>query len=386
MVLSYFVTALPALIASLLLIDIGSTFNRSVAVTGQIQTTANLLGAIFAVLMGAWSIRFNHKSLLLMGLLFINITALGCTFALNFTTMLVAFTLSGIGLNMVEPMLFSLVGEHFLLEKRVNAIGWIITGAALSYVIGPPVIGFIVSLEIGNWRLAFLGYVLPLALLGIAMVFKAVPSPSRSPHPAISKGKYLEGYKGVFTNRSATACLVGAALSVAGFQAIVFYGISFFRQRFQLSIGFASIILPIFALCYVFGNQVSGSLVNQFGRKPVTVLTVFFAGIFIISFTNVPNLWPAFVLACLGSLFSGLLATASFSLTLEQVPNFRGTMMSLRTAATGMGAALGAGVGGLALIWLDYEGIGIALGAMSLTATIIFYLLVSDPTSTKSNC
>ncbi len=60
--------------------------------------------------------------------------------------------------------------------------------------------------------------------------------------------------------------------------------------------------------------------------------------------------------------------------------------MSLRTAATGMGAALGAGVGGLALIWLDYEGIGIALGAMSLTATIIFYLLVSDPTSTKSNC
>ncbi|MFX0210333.1 MAG: MFS transporter, partial [Candidatus Hodarchaeota archaeon] len=84
--------------------------------------------------------------------------------------------------------------------------------------------------------------------------------------------------------------------------------------------------------------------------------------------------------------FSGLLATASFSLTLEQVPNFRGTMMSLRTAATGMGAALGAGVGGLALNWLDYEGIGIALGAMSLTATFIFYLLVSDPTSIESNC
>lgn len=382
--ISYFATVPPAILVSFLLIDIGNTFNRSVGVTGQIQTAASLVGAISAVLMGALSVRFNHKSLLLMGLLFISITALGCAFALNFAMMLIAFSLSGLAINTVEPMLFSLVGEHFPLEKRANAIGWIITGVALSSMIGTPIIGFIVSLEFGDWRLAFLGYVLPVSLLGLAMAAKGVRSPSQRPHPKMIKGKYLEGFKGVFANHSAIACLVGAALSIAGFQAIVFYGISFFRQRFQLTIGFVAIIFPVFALCYVLGNQVSGRLVNKFGRKPVTVLTVFFAGIITISFINMSQLWLAYALACIGSLFFGMLATASFSLTLEQVPNFRGTMMSLRSASTSMGAALGAGVGGLTLLWWDYEGVGLALGALSIAAAIIFYILVFDPTNTKS--
>lgn len=317
-----------------------------------------------------------------MGLLFISITALGCAFALNFAMMLIAFSLYGLGVCIVEPMLFSLVGEHFPLEKRANAIGWIITGVALSSLMGAPIYGFIVSLEFGNWRIAFLGYVLPVSLLGLAMAAKGVLS---RPHPTMIKGKYLEGFKGVFANHSATMCLVGAALSIAGFQAIVLYGTSYFRQQFLLSIKYVSFIWPVFAFCYILGNQVSGRMVNQYGRKLVTVLSAFFAGIFTISFMNVPNIWLAFAFTCIGCVFFGMLATASFSLTLEQVPNFRGTMMSLRSASTSMGAALGAGVGGYALYWWDYERVGLALGALSIAAAIIFNIMVFDPTSTKSH-
>lgn len=383
--ISYFATIPPAILVNFLLIDIGHTFNRSVAVTGQIQTAASLVGAISAVLMGVLSVRFNHKSLLLMGLFFISITALGCAFALNFAMMLIAFSLFGLGVCIVEPMLFSLVGEHFPLEKRTNAIGWIITGVALSSLIGAPIYGFIVSLEFGNWRLAFLGNVLPVSLLGLAMAAKGVRSPSQRPHPNMINGKYLEGFKGVFANHSATMSLVGAALSIAGFQAIVLYGISYFRQRFLLSIEYVTFIWPVFSFCYILGNQVSGRVVNQYGRKLVTVLSALFAGIFIISFMNVPNLWLAFTFTCIGCVFFGMLATASFSLTLEQVPNFRGTMMSLRSASTSMGAALGAGIGGWALFWWDYERVGLVLGALSIAAAIIFNILVFDPTSTESH-
>ncbi|MFQ6124226.1 MAG: MFS transporter [Candidatus Heimdallarchaeota archaeon] len=382
--ISYFATVPPAILVSLLLIDIGDTFNRSVGVTGQIQTAASLVGAISAVLVGALSVRFNYKSLLLLGLLFINITALGCAVSLNFALMLIAFSLSGLGINIVEPMLFSLVGEHFPLEKRTNAIGWVLTGVSLSSLIGAPIIGFIVSLEFGNWRLAFLMYVLPVSLLGIAMAAKGVPTPSQQPHHPIVKGKYLEGFKEIFTNRSAMMCLVGAALSIAGFQAIVLYGASYFRQRFQLSIEYVSFLFPVFSLCYIFGNQISSRVVNQYGRKLITVLSAFFAGILVISFMNVPNIWLAYLFTCLGGMLFGMLATASFSLTLEQVPRFRGTMMSLRSASTSMGAALGAGVGGLALFWWDFESVGIALGALSIAAAIIFNILVFDPTSTDS--
>lgn len=57
-------------------------------------------------------------------------------------------------------------------------------------------------------------------------------------------------------------------------------------------------------------------------------------------------------------------------------------MMSINNAALRIGEAIGAGVGGLTLFLFDYEILGISLGAMSLAAAFVFYLLVSDTTKT----
>jgi len=57
-------------------------------------------------------------------------------------------------------------------------------------------------------------------------------------------------------------------------------------------------------------------------------------------------------------------------------------MMSLSSAAENLGMALGAGVGGLALIWFGYGGVGGALGVICIIAAIIYYFFVNDPTST----
>ena len=73
------------------------------------------------------------------------------------------------------------------------------------------------------------------------------------------------------------------------------------------------------------------------------------------------------------------------SLTLEQIPDFRGTMMSLNAAAGFMGGAIGAGVGGLVLLWWNYAGVGLVLGSMSLVISPLVYFIVVDPTSTVSH-
>jgi predicted MFS family arabinose efflux permease len=89
-------------------------------------------------------------------------------------------------------------------------------------------------------------------------------------------------------------------------------------------------------------------------------------------------------LAFLGSLFAGMRVTASNSLTLEQVPRFRGTMMSISTAADNAGSSIGASVGGLALILFNYEGMALSLGAMGIASAIVFQLLAIDPTKTEA--
>ena len=53
LVISSFVTQPPLIITGLLLIDIGLTFSYPVGVAGQIRTTASVISAIIASLLGA---------------------------------------------------------------------------------------------------------------------------------------------------------------------------------------------------------------------------------------------------------------------------------------------------------------------------------------------
>ncbi len=80
---------------------------------------------------------------------------------------------------------------------------------------------------------------------------------------------------------------------------------------------------------------------------------------------------------------AGLIFPVSNGLTLEQVPRFRGTMMSLNSAAESTGIALGSGLGGLVLLMYDYELVGTSLGALGVVAAFIYRSLVVDPTENQ---
>jgi len=376
LVLSRFAVQPHGLLIGLLLVDIGLTFGVPVGVAGQIRTISYVASVVFALLMGVLSLRFRHKSLLLIGLLLLNISALSCAFASSFIMMVIFFSIWGIALAIVGPMGLTLVGEHFPREKRASVIGWIFGGNALAYVVGAPAIGFIAG--VGGWRLAFLGFVVPIALFSFLLAIKGVPS-SSSRQSALGMRDYLAGFKGVFSSISADACLAGNALSMASWAAILTYSASFLRQRFMVSTGFASIAVLVAALCFFSGSVVGGRIVKKLGRKTVTVLAAFFAGVFTFAFANYPDLWLSMTLAFIGSFSAGLRVTASNSLTLEQVPEFRGTMMSISSAADNAGSSLGAGIGGAALLLFNYEGMAISLGAMGIAAAIVFQLLATDP-------
>jgi predicted MFS family arabinose efflux permease len=379
--LSSFTTQSHGLLTALLLIEIGQTFGSSVAVTGQIRTFSAVTAFIFALLTGALSIRFRQKSLLLTGIIFFIVSAIGCAFAPNFNMMLVAYSLSGVGFALVWPMIIALVGSYFSPEKRAGAIGWINVGPGLSFVIGAPVINFIAGY--GGWRAGFLGFVLPIAILSLLMTAKYLSKPLFEIQTMDSGEGFLEGFKRVFSNRSASACVVGSMLLLASFQVIYLYSASFLRQRFLISTGFASIVLIIMALCFAFGSLSVGRFVDKFGMKPLTVGSILLFSVFTISFTLLPNLWLALTMLLLGFWFWGLSNGASSSLILEQVPRYPGTMMSASTAAMNIGEAVGAGVGGLVLLLFNWGFLGVALGAMGIVAALVFHFFTVDPTSAR---
>ena len=375
--LAVFATGPCESILSLLLIDIAETFKAEIGVMAQIRTTAGLLSLVAALILGVLSMRINHRTLLLTGLGFFVASGIGCSLAQNYTTILATYSLSGIGLAMVGPMALALVGEHVPLDRRADAVGVITAGGASAFLVGGPVINYVT--RFGGWRSAFLLYMLPVALIGLALTWLVIPS-----NPSTSKegdtGSYLDGIRQVVTNRSALACLLAILLSKATWQGVLSYGISFYREWFKIPKGWASLILSGLALGFIFSALLAGRLVKRFGRKRTTYISFLGVGLLSIVYMNAPAYWLSLAIFMVMGVISGARRSASISLALEQVPAYRGSMMALNTASNNLGSILGVGIGGAVLLRSGYPLIGVVLGILGVLAALVIRLFASDPT------
>jgi predicted MFS family arabinose efflux permease len=135
---------------------------------------------------------------------------------------------------------------------------------------------------------------------------------------------------------------------------------------------------------YAVGSMVAGPFVNKLGRKKLTVLTAFLSGTFTICYYLASSLWPSIALIMVASWFFGMVVSSATCLTLEQVPNARGTTMSLDAAAVNLGSAFGTALGGAALLSFGYEGLGSVLGVTGIAAALVFYLFAREPVDDKA--
>jgi DHA1 family inner membrane transport protein len=374
-VLSQFSSMTPSILTGLLLIEIASTFNVNVGVAAQMNTMASTISMIFAIVLGILSVKMQAKTLMSIGLGLQIASVIGCVISPSLQMLILSYSLTGFASAIISPMSLTLIGENLNLEERGKAIGWIITGAALSYVIGAPIINTIS--DIGGWRLPFLGYVAPAAAMSLVLIWISIPFKERS-NPGHTSG-YFSGFQVVLGNFSAISCMLGNALMNAAYQAIIYFSSSFYRQVFQISKAYASVLIIGSALSFTFGSQVGGRLVNKYGRKTITIVPACISVSIIISYMNVPNFFVSILLRFLGSFIFAISYTGSRSLTLEQEPNYRGTMMSLNNAVQSMGTMIGSGLGGYLILQYSYGLMGVILGVFGLMASIVYFRFSVDP-------
>jgi len=330
---SLFVAAYAAqiggIITSMLLIDIGETFNLSVGVAGQLKTVSSGIAVIFSIIMGVISMRYNHKKLIMIGIFLFILSSIGCYLSPNFNIMMVSYAIAGIGMAVYGPMSTTIIGEILPAQKRAGAIGIIVAGMSISYLVGALVVGYLAGAS--GWRSTYLLYSIPVSILSLVMVTIGIPT--KQVDARTSSGSYFDGFKAVLTNISANACLICYVLSSAAWQYSLAYSVSFVRQRFLLSTSSASIFMLGTSLVFTIGSLTSGRIINRYGRKLTTVISTFLLGALTIIGPFLYNFGIYAVLAVVICVFSGMMMTGIRSLTLEQVPRFRGTIMSLNYAS-----------------------------------------------------
>jgi len=164
-------------------------------------------------------------------------------------------------------------------------------------------------------------------------------------------------------------------------QALYFFSFSFLRERYALSPGTTSLVFSAASVCFFAGSLLSGRFVGWLGRKNAVVAGMAVFSLASLVYPNLDEVWLAAFLIVAGHLFGALQYSASISYGLEQVPGFRGSMMSISSAFSYIGYAIGAGVGGAVLLVYGWGALGLSLGALGIAGSLIYTLFTTDPTS-----
>jgi predicted MFS family arabinose efflux permease len=248
--------------------------------------------------------------------------------------------------------------------------------AASAYLVGAPTFAYIAG--IGGWRLAFLGFVFPFSLLSLLASYLILPSEAKGEENP-SSGSVVDALKAVGTNLSASACMITTAIIIATWSVHLIYSPSYLRQSFGLSRGFVSLSTIAGASSYILGSLLSGRALNRYGRRRVALLLSIPAGLALLLYYNLSNLWVILGLSYSACVLFGILHSANTNLSLEQIPAFRGTMMSINQASGNLGSTLVVMLGGWALLEYGFRYLGALIAVLNLIAFLVYWLMVKDP-------
>ncbi len=371
---------------TLLTREIGATFfgadtQATVGITSQLSTVGFAAAVATGIAMSVLAIRFGHKSLLMTGVTLQVISAAGAFLAPTFLWLQVFFAMEGVGAVLSGVAFITLIGDFMPQNLKAKAVSYITAAYFLAMFVGARLITAVAGL--GTWRYSYLLLALPFAIAALVVSFFGIPSASHVHKPAVSRKEYVRSLKHIFLNKSAAACLV-ASLFFTG--AIGLFPINFLRQQFWLDLSlplqvqYASYVTMVSTSLFAIGSLVAGRLANRFGVKALTVVGALGDGIFIALLFLSPNLWMALAFNWLHVWFATTAGTALACLALDQVPEARGTMMSLKSVFGNIGNAIVPAVGGALLVWASYQALGFVLGAMSIVASAIILLIAKDPT------
>ena len=363
----------PQIVAlSLLMPEITTALNATVPQLGQLNTAFSVVAIIGSIAMGAITLRYPPKRLLVTGITALLAGIIGTSLSTGFTQMVLFFVLYGVGTSLTLPIV-SLLLTLYPLDQRTTALGRIYSGRSLTSILATPVIGFIAALY--GWRAGYIGFGAPLILLAVIMVSAKVPE-QQTPGGDVD---LMSGFRKVASNRSALACLTGAALSLAFFNSLMVFNGTYMRNNLGLSLETASLAMSVTFIAVAVGQVLSGAFADRIGIKNTTWLSTLIGGISLFLYFSVRLPVPLAILAsAIGTGMAGTTMTTMATLALEQVPDSRGTMMSLNSAAMNTGGMLSTVIGGVAISSLGFTGYGAIMLTISLVAAITFYAWTTE--------
>ena len=326
--------------------------------------------------MGVLSVKYKPKSLFSIGILIFAVSAITSFYSNSLTTLFLTYSIVGVAYSIVIPMINTIIGIHVPTEKRTTVIGWTVAGLSTLYLIGSLSVGY---LSQWGWRTTLLLVVVPISIIIFTLSRIGISEPENSSSQNISVRELFNGYATVFRNKSAIGCILGTVLGMATWSLYLIYGASYWRQQFLMSTTSISYSMILLTFGFIVGSLSSGRLVTRLSSKQSLLISTGVLGLVTLFALNAPSYWVSFVLAIIASISAGIVVTVSSSFSLEQIPEYQGTMMSLYSAADSLGTTVSATVGGYLILVYGYGSCSVVIGLMGLLGALAFQYLTTNP-------
>lgn len=347
------------------LVLIEDEFRVNDADIGLMSGLFTVLGAVISIVWGYLTDKKNRKMLFIYSIILAQIPCLLTAFVANYPQFFILRILTGIGVGVSFPTIFSLLGDMYEDKKRNTAVTWMVSVIGIGQIAGQ-VLGGYLGPAFG-WRFPFLLTALP-GLATLPFFYFFIPEPKRGASEESLRGLIDQGY--IYSGSVRFSDYIGLVkiktnvyLFLQGFIGTIPWGaiplflVKFLNENKGFTIEQATTVFLFFGVGTTVGTIAGGMWGGAlFRRKPsyMPLLCSFttFAGtfvaiaIFILPIGN--NLLIMLVLGLIASFVASITnSNVKNMLMYVNVPENRGAIFSVFNLTDSVGTGFGKLVGGI---------------------------------------
>jgi predicted MFS family arabinose efflux permease len=332
------------------MMPLGPQLMKVFAITAQqfsVAVASYTFSAAISALIGSLFIdRFERKKALLSLYAGFALATLGCAFAPDFHTLVLARIAAGACGGLLGALVLAIVGDVIPYARRGAAMGQVMSAFAMASVLGVPTGIWLASWQ--GWHAAFVAIavvaaiVLAIAVVALPTLRAHLAGPGRSP-AAVLVALLRERAHWLALMFSTVLCLAGFTI------------IPFLATYLSRNLGVTDNQLPLVYLCGGLCGLVTqpwiGRMADRHGKHRVFIIAALLAMVPTLTLTHLQPPLPLAAILAVTTVFiilgSGRFVPASALITGAVVPSLRGSFMSLNSAVQSGASGLAAIIGGM---------------------------------------
>jgi predicted MFS family arabinose efflux permease len=336
---------------------------------GQVTSTMLLLSALLGLIIGPLADRSGFRPLILLGLSAAALTLLDIGLAPTFLVLLVASATGAVADAGVLGLSIALAGTHFAGASGRRAVGWASGAAALSAIVGVPVLTLIAASA--GWRVAFVTVGLA-AFAVVALAVVGLPRDQPRDTPPLRVDTVLAPYRPLLRHATMRRLYGARALSAMCWMGFLTYIGAFLTHAFGIGTGHIGLIYMAGGSAFFLGNVAAGGWLAHVPMRHLAVGGYLVMALLMgMAFTARFGVRGTVILIVVAALAMGLGMVSLMTLFLAETPTGAGTTMTLSGSLFNLGAAGGGAIGGLLLAFSGYEALAIGLPLFGLGAAML---------------